>query len=322
MKNRTTILMAILPVLACLSLLPGAWAVTPAPDGCYPNFTTAEGCDALSLLTIGAGDTALGWRALFSDSTGSFNTGVGAGALILNTADSNTAVGAAAMLLNTTGSNNTAVGTGTLVFNDSGEANTATGYFALMNNATGGSNTAIGSEALTVNTSGNNNTAIGNQALQSSQTTSDNVVIGNMAGSGITTANNNIIIGHHSGVHSVFGQESDRCYIDNIHGAPVSAATAMAVMVDSDGRLGTVTADGPALRASSTKGIKPQAIPDAARQAMLDLKVQNLSATVTQQQQQIATLTAQLKKNATQLQKANAQLEMSKPSAKVVVNKP
>ena len=322
MKNRTTILVNILPVLACLSLLPEARAVTPAPDGCYPNFTTAEGCDALSLLTIGAGNTALGWRALFSDSTGSFNTGVGAGALILNTADSNTAVGAAAMLLNTTGSNNTAVGTGTLVFNDSGEANTATGYFALTNNTTGGSNTAIGSEALIANTSGSNNTAIGNQALQSSQTTSDNVVIGNMAGSGITTANNNIIIGHHSGVHSVFGQESDRCFIDNIHGAPVSAATAMAVMVDSDGRLGTMTADGPALRASSTKAIKPQAIPDGARQAMLDLKVQNLSATVTQQQKQIEILTAQLKENATQLQKANAQLEMSKPSAKVVVNKP
>ena len=48
-----------------------------------------------------------------------------------------------------------------------------------------------------------------------------------MAGSGITTVDNNIIIGHHSGVHSVFGEESDRCFIDNIHGAPVSAATAM-----------------------------------------------------------------------------------------------
>jgi hypothetical protein len=35
-------------------------AVNPAPDGCYPNFTTAEGCDALSLLTTGAGNTGLG----------------------------------------------------------------------------------------------------------------------------------------------------------------------------------------------------------------------------------------------------------------------
>ena len=84
MKNRSTILMAILPVLTCFALLPGARAVSPAPDGCYPNFTTAEGCDALSLLTTGAGNTALGWRSLFSDTTGSFNTGVGGGALVLN----------------------------------------------------------------------------------------------------------------------------------------------------------------------------------------------------------------------------------------------
>jgi hypothetical protein len=322
MKNRSTILLAILPVLACFAFLPGAWAVSPAPDGCYPNFTTAEGCDALSLLTTGAGNTALGWRSLFLNTVGSFNTGVGAGALVLNNGSSNTAVGAAALLLNTTGTQNTAVGTDALVFNDSGSSNTATGYFALMNNTTGGSNTAIGSEALTANTSGNNNTAIGNLALQSSETTSDHVCVGREAGSVITTANNNIIIGHHSGVHSVFGQESDRCFIDNIHGAPVSAATAAIVMVDSDGRLGTVTSERPDPGEFSPQGIRPQVIPDAAKQAMLDLKVQNLRAIVTQQQQQIDALTAQLKEQAAQIQKASAQLEMSKPAAKMVVNKP
>jgi hypothetical protein len=314
MKNRSTKLLAILPVLACFALLPEARAVNPAPDGCFPNFTTAEGCDALSLLTTGAGNTGLGWRSLFSGTTGSFNTAVGAGALILNNADSNTAVGAVALLLNTSGTQNTAVGTDALVFNDSGSANTATGYFALMNNTTGGSNTATGWEALTASTTGNNNTAIGNQALQSSETTSDHVAVGRMAGSGITSANNNIIIGHHSGVHSVFGQESDRCFIDNIHGAPVSAATALVVTVDSDGRLGTTTANGPAPGGFSPNGIRPQAIPDAAKQAMLDQTVESLQATITQQQQQIETLTTQLKEN--------AQLEVNKPEVKVVVNKP
>jgi Rieske Fe-S protein len=191
-----------------------------------------------------------------------------------------------------------------------------------MNNTTGGSNTATGWEALIANTTGNNNTAIGNQALQSSVTTSDHVALGTMAGSGITTADNNIIIGHNSGVHSVFGEESDRCFIDNIHGAPVSAATATIVMVDSDGRLGTTTADGPALGGFSPKGTRPQAIPDAAKQTMLDLKVQNLRATATQQQQQIQTFTAQVKEQAAQIQKVNAQLEMRKPAAKVIANKP
>src|SRR5438094_8669454 len=324
MKNRSTILMAILPVLACSALLPGAHGqLSPPPDGCFPNFTTAEGCAALNSLSTGAGNTGLGWRSLFLDTTGSFNTGVGAGALALNNADSNTAVGAAALLLNTTGTQNTAIGTDTLVFNDSGGSNTAAGYFALMNNTTGGSNTATGSESLIANTTGGNNTAIGNQALQSSETTSDHVAIGRMAGSGITTVDNNIIIGHHSGVHTVFGQVSDRCTIDNISGAPVSAATAAMVMVDSDGRLGTVTSDGPDPGGFSPKGgIRPQAIPDAAKQAMLDQTVDSLQATITQQQPQLETLTAQLKENAAQIQKANDQLEMNKPATKMVVNKP
>jgi plastocyanin len=299
---------------------------TPTPavvDGCYPNFTTAEGCDALSSLTIGAGNTALGWRSLFLTTTGSYNTGVGGGALALNNGSSNTAVGVAALLLNTSGAQNTAVGTDSLVFNNTGSNNTGTGYFSLMNNTSGGSNTATGWEALTANTSGSNNTAIGNQALQSNLSNSDHVAIGSMAGSGITSVDNNIIIGHHSGVHSVFGQESDRCFIDNIFGAPVSAATAAVVMIDSDGRLGTATADGHDPGGFSPKGnIRPQANPDAAKQAMLDRTIESLQATIAQQQQQIAALTAQLKDNATQIQKAGAALEMNETTATVVVNKP
>src|SRR5215472_1052466 len=107
MKNRNAILMAILPVLVCFAFLPGTHGqLVPPPDGCYPNFNTAEGCDAISFLTTGQGNTGLGWRALFLNSTGNFNTGVGGGALILNNANSNTAVGAAALVLNTSGSEN------------------------------------------------------------------------------------------------------------------------------------------------------------------------------------------------------------------------
>jgi hypothetical protein len=340
MKKRSNILLAILPVLAGLTVLPGARAVSPAPDGCYPNFTTAEGCDALNGLTTGSGNTGLGWQALFSNSTGNFNTGVGAGALTLNNADSNTAVGAAALLLNTSGTQNTAVGTDALVFNDSGSSNTATGYFALTNNTIGGSNTAIGWEALTANingvnnvalgtlslssnTSGNNNTAIGNLALLDSVSTNDHVAVGREAGSGITTANNNIIIGHHNGVHSRFGEEDNVCYIGNIYGANVDDTNGISrlVLVDPDGRLGTVAVPvGGNPGKPSPKGVLPQAIPDAAKQAVLDLRVQNLRATVAQQQQQIETLIAQLKENTALIQKANAHLEMYTPAAKVAVN--
>jgi len=322
MKTKKTMLVAVLSVLACLAFLPRARAISPAPDGCYPNFTTAEGCDALSSLTIGAGNTALGWRSLFLTTTGSFNTGVGGGALALNNGSSNTAAGVAALLLNTSGAQNTAVGTDSLVFNDTGSNNTGTGYFSLMNNTTGGSNTATGWEALTANTTGSNNTAIGNQALQSNLSNSEHVAIGSMAGSGITSVDNNIIIGHNSGVHSVFGQVSDRCTIDNIFGAPVSAATAAVVMIDSDGRLGTATADGHDPGGFSSQGsIRLQSIPGAARQATLDRTIESLQATIAQQQQQIATLTAQLKDNAVQIQKANDQLELHEPVARVVMDK-
>ena len=93
------------------------------------------------------------------------------------------------------------------------------------------------------------------------------------------------------------------------------------MFVDPDGRLGTVpiAAGG---NPGKSSGVQPQAIPHAAEQAMLDLKVQNLRATVTQQQQQIERLTAQLKDNTAQIQKASAQLEVNEPEAKVVVNKP
>ncbi len=318
---------------------------TPTPEGCYPNFTTAEGCDALGSLTTGSGNTALGWLALFVDTIGNFNTGVGGGALALNTMDSNTAAGAAALLLNSRGTQNTAVGTNALVFNGSGDvsgdSNTATGYSALMNNITGGSNTAIGWEALAANvdaannvalgslslssnTSGNNNTTIGSLALDNCVSTSRHVAVGTMAGSGITIVDNNIIIGHHSGVHSRFSQEDNVCYIGNIYGANVDYAGAVAriVLVDPDGRLGTVAVPaGGNPGKSSPKGIQPKAIPDAAKQTMLNLELQNLQATISQQQNQIEILTAQIKEQTAQIQKVNARLETHKPAAKIIVNK-
>ena len=51
-------------------------------------------------------------------------------------------------------------------------------------------------------------------------------------------------------------------------------------------------------------------------------KVEQLQATVAQQQKGMEILTAQLKEQAAQIQKVSAQLEMSEPATKVVVNKP
>src|SRR5437667_2545448 len=112
MKTRIKSNVIVLTLLF-LGLLPQMQAVSPAPDGCYPGFTTAEGCNALQHLGAGAGNTGVGWYSLFFAGDANYNTGVGAGTLVLTTtgADSNTAVGTAAMLLNTAGTQNVAVGT-------------------------------------------------------------------------------------------------------------------------------------------------------------------------------------------------------------------
>ena len=194
---------------------------------------------------------------------------------------------------------------------------------------------ALGTVSLSSNTSGFNNTTIGTSALENCVSTSRHVVLGTGAGSGITIVDDNIIIGHHSGVHSRFGQEDNVCYIGNIYGANVDnfGAVARVVLVDPDGRLGTVplatatptptpTPVGRNPGKSSPKAVQPQAIPDAARQTMLNLELQNLEATISQQQNQIEMLTAQVKEQIEQIHKVNARLEMNKPAAQIIVNKP
>ena len=181
MTNRSTTFMAILPVLVCFALLPGARAVSPAPDGCYPNYTTAEGCNALAVLTTGIGNTGVGWYSLSSVGPDSFNTGVGAGALAFNNADSNTAVGTAAMLLNASGFENVAIGAAALLNNESGSYNNAVGVFALFNNIDGSFNNAFGNEALSQNIHASNNTAIGDLALAHNDMNGHNVAYFNTA---------------------------------------------------------------------------------------------------------------------------------------------
>jgi hypothetical protein len=211
----------------CFAVPPPAQAVVPPPDGGYSNFTTAEGTNALKNLTTGSGNTAAGWYSLFTDSTASFNTGVGAGTLLFNNADSNTAIGTAALLFNTSGSINTAVGVA-----------------ALSNNATAQGNSAIGTDALFSNMAGNNNTAIGAAALQFS-TGGDNTAIGFSAGFTLTGGDNNIYIGS-----TVSGAASESntirigsaaitdTYIRGISGA--TAAGGAAVFVTNTGKLGTM----------------------------------------------------------------------------------
>jgi hypothetical protein len=84
MKTRIRTAAIITLALLGFGTSPKTQAVNPPPDGGYPGFNTPEGQNALSGLTTGIGNTAVGWFSLFSNTDGSFNTAVGAGTLLFN----------------------------------------------------------------------------------------------------------------------------------------------------------------------------------------------------------------------------------------------
>src|SRR4030095_14456852 len=144
-------------------------------------------------------------------------------------ANSNTAQGTQALSSNTTGNANTATGVGALYKNTTGTGNTATGIAALGSNTTGFANTAVGAGALLI--------ATGNY----------NVALGDSAGESLTTGDNNIDIGYN--VVGVKGESNTirigntdiiATYVRGISGQTVVGGAA--VFVDSNGKLGTMTA--------------------------------------------------------------------------------
>src|SRR6266496_351724 len=147
---------------------------------------------------------------------------------------------------------NTAEGTNALYKNTTGVGNTAAGMAALGSNTTGFSNTAIGAMALMINTTGNYNVALGDSAGQSLSTGDNNIDIGHNV-SGVAGESNTIRIGN---------KDIIATYIRGISGQ--TAAGGAAVFVDSNGKLGTMSAS-----TRFTDEIKPM---DKASEAILTLK--------------------------------------------------
>jgi hypothetical protein len=163
---------------------------------------TAYGYDALTSNTTGAYNVGVGFDALKLSTSGQFSTAVGYSALSSNLIGSiNTAVGALALQKNVAGISNTAIGHGSLaevIGNGaiSGSYNTAIGSYSQASNVSGERNVAVGVSALNVNTSGGYNVAIGNSSLGSC-TGSSNLEIrsGNFPAFNITNQNNYISLG-------------------------------------------------------------------------------------------------------------------------------
>jgi hypothetical protein len=276
--NKAAAVFLVVLAFGCFCFSPLAQAVSPPPDGGYPNKNTAEGDQALFSLTTGNSNTATGYQALQNNTTGPHNTASGVWALRNNTAGAdntasgyealfnnttglfNTASGSQALLSNTTGINNTATGESALQRNTTASDNTATGESALQRNTTGLGNTANGSEALVANTSGERNTAIGFDSLEKNTTGSFNVALGAGAGSNVITADDVICIGRAVDGVNVSGT----CFIGNIRGVQTQNANALPVVIDGAGQLGTV--------ASSERFKKDIAIMGQASEGILSLR--------------------------------------------------
>ena len=212
---------------------------------------TANGFAALYANTIGADNTANGYQALIANTTGYYNTASGYGALFANTTGANTtgidntASGSGTLFANTTGSNNTGNGFEALYYTTTGYYNTANGFGALYNNTTGGNNTADGLQSLFSNITGTYNTAHGIYALFANTTGSNNIALGAGAGQNLTTGSNNVAIGNpglagESGAIRIgTAGTHTSTYIAGVNG--VTASSGVAVYINANGQLGTLT---------------------------------------------------------------------------------
>ena len=217
---------------------------------------TALGGTALLFNTTGSYNTAVGASALLFNTTGVFNNAVGANSLRFNTdGDSNNALGESALFNNQIGSANTAIGDVALTNNDSdgaglGNANTAVGVAALLSNTDGTSNNAVGFSALGSNVDGLFNNVMGFDAMADNVSGAGNVAIGDSAGTGVE-GDFNIYIGAFAGPNPdpapVNESETIRigdvfntaCFIGGIRDQTASGG--VAVFIDGNGKLGTVT---------------------------------------------------------------------------------
>jgi trimeric autotransporter adhesin len=320
------------------------------------QWNTALGVFTLSANAEGSFNTAVGTAALISN-TGNRNTAVGAGTLVNNvTGGSNTAVGTAALQHSNVGGLgvglNTAVGDRALFSSTTGAWNVAVGANALQDNLSGTGNVAVGLVAGSDVTDGDFNIFIG-QGAGTGVTTASHVICIDADGA---NTDNTCAIGQIFGRPSSGGSQvfvnasgilgtstSSRHYKEDIKPMDKASEALYALkpvtfrykkMMDPTGirQFGLVAEDVEEVNSDLVvrdKDGKVNSVRYDQVNAMLlneflkeHRKVEELQATVAQQQKGIEVLTAQFKQQAAQIQKVSAQLEVNKPAAKVVLSNP
>jgi trimeric autotransporter adhesin len=292
------------------------------------NENTANGAGALASNTTGGNNTANGFEALFSNTTGNFNTATGAGALASNT----------------TGGNNTANGGDALSNSTTGNNNTATGVGALFSNTTGGNNIALGNGAGANLTTGDNNIDIANAGVAAEANTIRIGTVGTQRKAFIAGINGAAVMGAAVKVNAA-GQlgtaPSSVRYKQDIKPMDKSSEAIHALKpvtfrykkeIDPEGtpEFGLVAEEvakvNPDLVVRDAKGEVYTVRYEAVNAMLLNeflkehRKVQELEANAVEQQKDIKSLVATVKAQAEQIQKVSAQLEVSKPTPKTVLN--
>jgi hypothetical protein len=179
--------------------------------------------------TTGAGNAVFGGYDGSADptfrynTTGSYNTAMGFGALAANTtASNNTAVGYQAGYSNSTGEYNTYIGGRGAGYNATGSQNTFVGDYAGREVTTGSINTLIGQGAGYLITSGSKNTVLG-------------LFTGNQGGLDIRTASNYIVLSDGDGNPRLFLQADGSLRCLGVYNN--AAAASNAVNVDANGNV-------------------------------------------------------------------------------------
>ena len=172
-------------------------------------YNTAFGEDSLGGTMTGAADnnTAIGYKALFTVTSGDTNTCIGSNAgLILNTGSDNVIIGGAAGDAITSTSNTVLIGknAGGVINHDDAAGTVAIGSQSGAAITSGASNTAIGYESANALVGASHNVALGYQALKGQVSGNRIVAIGKGAmgladGSGSNDSSDNIFIGYLSG---------------------------------------------------------------------------------------------------------------------------
>ena len=173
------------------------------------NQNTALGYQALYNDTSGNNNIALGAQALYSGTTASYNVALGAQSLMkASSATGNLSIGYQSMYNCSTGSQNISIGQSSLLELLGGSGNIAIGYSAGGNITSAVNNTLIGKTCAANLTTGHDNVCVGQSALNGTDTGFQNVCIGNnsfgQVGSG---SQNNCGLGFNAG-YGITGQSS------------------------------------------------------------------------------------------------------------------